>query len=389
MPLASDCFESLTRRSFLQASAVLSFAALPELAFGAEAGDTRLLVILLRGGIDGLTAMPPIGDPGLKGKRKHLLPDGLLKLDGFFALHPAFQQIHDAYQSNQALLVHGISFPYTGRSHFEGQDIMETGVLNPFSSRTGWLGRALDVSGQRSIGMALPVPLILRGKNPADSQYPTWISNPPDSIYQKLAPLWAADPDTAPYSAQLATKVAAGLGEDATMDIGITVDLRVLALQAARKLAKPDGPRVAVIDDVGFDTHAQETELLVPKMQEVDQAIGIFRNGVGEDVWKKTLVVTVTEFGRTAAENGSFGTDHGWGSCAFVVGGALKKGGIVADWPGLTLANLYEGRDLKATIDARSLYAAIVTAALGVDPDLVQKDVLEHPKDDRFAPFLA
>lgn len=389
MPLASDCFESLSRRSFLKASAVLSFASLPDLAFGADVSDTRLLVILLRGGIDGLTAMPPVGDPGLKGKRKHLLPAGLLKLDGFFALHPAFQQVHDAYQNNQAVLIHGISFPYTGRSHFEGQDIMETGVLNPFSSRTGWLGRALDVSGQRSVGMALPVPLILRGKNTADSQYPTWISNPPDSIYQKLAPLWAADPDTAPYSEQLAKRVVAGLGEDATMDVGWTVDLRVLALQAAQKLQKADGPRVAVIDDVGFDTHAQESDLLGPKMQEVDQAIGIFKNGVGEEVWKKTLVVTVTEFGRTAAENGSLGTDHGWGSCAFVVGGALKKGGVVADWPGLNPANLYEGRDLKATIDARSLYAAIISAAFGIDPDRVQKEILEYPKDDRFASYLA
>jgi uncharacterized protein (DUF1501 family) len=179
MPFASDCLESLSRRSFLKASAVLTFASLPDLAFGADFSDTRLLVILLRGGVDGLTAMPPIGDPGLKGKRKHLLPDGLLKLDGFFALHPALQQVYAAYQANQAVLIHGISFPYTGRSHFEGQDIMETGILDPFSSRTGWLGRALDVAGQRSIGMALPVPLILRGKVPADSQYPTWISNPP------------------------------------------------------------------------------------------------------------------------------------------------------------------------------------------------------------------
>jgi uncharacterized protein (DUF1501 family) len=193
----------------------------------------------------------------------------------------------------------------------------------------------------------------------------------------------------APYSEQLATRVVAGLGEDATMDVGIAVDLRTLALQAALKLQKADGPHVAVIDDVGFDTHAQETELLVPKLQEVDQAIGIFRNAVGEQVWKRTLVVTVTEFGRTAAENGSLGTDHGWGSCAFVIGGALKKAGIVADWPGLKPANLYEGRDLKATIDARSLYAAIVTSTFGIDPQIVQKEILDHPKDDRFAPYFA
>jgi len=199
----NECFESISRRSFLRASAILTFAALPDFAFGAEVKNGRLLVILLRGGMDGLFAMPAVGDPGLQGLRKDLMPDGLLKVDGLFALHPALQHVHELYTGGQALLVHGVSYPYTGRSHFEGQDIMESGVLQAYSSPTGWLGRALDASGYTAVAMSLPVPLILRGKTPTESRYPTWISSPPQSVYQQLGVLWANDASLAPVGAQL------------------------------------------------------------------------------------------------------------------------------------------------------------------------------------------
>ncbi|HVY21514.1 MAG TPA: DUF1501 domain-containing protein [Bauldia sp.] len=388
MTASFECSESLSRRSFLKATAVLTFAGLPNLSFAGEVTDRRLLVVLLRGGLDGLSAMPAIGDPGLKGRRRHLMPDGLLKLDGFFALHPSLVNIHDAYDNGQGLFVHGTSFPYTGRSHFEGQDIMETGVLKPYSSNTGWLGRALDASGYRAVALALPVPLILRGHATAESRYPTWISSPPDAVYDRLGKLWAEDPDTAPFGAQLASNATESVGMNASIDVGSPVDMKVLALQAALQLREPNGPRVAVLDDVGFDSHASEPNEYSRLLSEIDDAIGIFKHSIGDEAWKNTLVVTVTEFGRTVAENGSWGTDHGWGSCAFVVGGALKKSGIVTDWPGLKAADLFEGRDLKMTIDVRSLYARIVTASLGIDPEIVQRDIIESPKDDRFDAYI-
>jgi uncharacterized protein (DUF1501 family) len=385
-----ECSESLSRRSFLAGTAALSLGALPDLSFGAEVTDLRLLVVLLRGGLDALIAMPPIGDPSLKGKRKHLLPDGLLPLDGFFALHPALKTIHDSYGAAEALLVSGISLPYQGRSHFDGQNIMESGVLAPYTSSTGWLGRALDVSGYRAT--ALPVPLIMRGSNPsAESSYPTWISAPPTSLYQTLEKNWANNPDLAQAGAQLARKAeAGGIGMLAALVSGDDADLRMLAYQAGGQLAQPDGARVAVLDYVGFDTHAQETNEYDKRLKALDGALAGFKEAIGPGIWKKTLVVTVTEFGRTAAENGTWGTDHGWGSCVFVLGGALRKSGIVADWPGLNPADLFEGRDLKATIDARSLYTSVVSSALGIDPERARRDVLPGaPADDRFAPFLA
>lgn len=384
-----ECAESgLSRRSFLRATAILTFAGLPDLSFAANAGDGRLMVILLRGGMDGLFAMPPIGEPKLPSMRKDLLPSGLLKLDGFFALHPALQNVHDLFRQGQAMLVHSTSNPYVGRSHFEGQDIMESGVTHAYTSASGWLGRALGVSGYRAVAMSLPVPLILRGGGVADSRYPSWISSPPREIYDKLKPLWAADPDIAPSGAQLVSQVTQSTGMSGKVQMGDFASLGDLATDAGKRLASPDGPRVAVLDHVGFDTHAAQDGTHSDKLRDVDQAIGAFRSAIG-DAWKDTLVVTVTEFGRTAAENGSAGTDHGWATCALVLGGRLRKSGIVADWPGLKPANLYEGRDLKATIDSRSLYAAIVSTSLGIDPGLVQKSVLEYPKDDRFSSYLA
>ena len=387
MLTSGECAESLSRRSFLFASAILTFGALPDLSFGAEVNAGRLLVILLRGGMDGLCAMPPIGDSGLKGRRQHLMPDGLLPLDGFFALHPALKNLHTLYTSGQALLVHGVSNPYTGRSHFEGQDIMESGALLPYSSATGWLGRALDASGYQAVAMSLPVPLILRGKTESQSTYPSWISNPPPSLYALLQPLWANDADFAAVSAQFG--MGAPAGYEAPPQMGQEVYLSELAQQAGMRLRQSDGPRVAVIDHVGFDTHASEPGEYGDKLTEVDAAIGAFHTAIGDDVWKETLVVTVTEFGRTVAENGSYGTDHGWGTSIFVAGGRLNKAGIVADWPGLKPANLYQGRDLKATLDSRSLYAAVLSASLGLDPELIRQSVLENPQDDRFSPFLS
>ena len=383
MSLANECGESISRRSFLKASAILTFAALPNFAFGADVKNGRLLVILLRGGMDGLFAMPAIGDPGLKGLRKDIMPDDLVKLDGLFALHPALGNIHDFYAKGQALLVHGISNPYTGRSHFEGQDIMESGALTAYGSSTGWLGRALDASGYTAVAMSLPVPLVLRGKSAPQSSYPTWISSPPASVYKTLDTLWADNRSLAPVGAQLVSSIGS-MEMAASMHMGDDADLSKLGQQAAEQLRRPDGPRVAVLDHVGFDTHAHQPGQQSQKLEEVDQAIGAFHRTLGEALWQDTLVVTVTEFGRTVAENGSAGTDHGWGTSVFVVGGALKKGGIVADWPGLKSANLFEGRDLKATLDARALYGSIVSATLGIDPEIVRRDVIEFEKTSAF-----
>lgn len=385
----TECIEGgLSRRSFMKASAILTLAGLPDLAWSAEVNDRRLVIVLMRGGMDGLFSMPPVGDKNLNSRRRHLVTDGLLKLDGFFTLHPALKTLHQLYQDNQALLVHGISVPYTGRSHFEGQDIMQTGLLTPYASKSGWAGRALEVAGYGSVTMSLPVPLVLRGENFAESRYPTWMVQPPPELYSKLVPLWASDDVIAPFGNQIRDEI---LHPTNTMAITKTSEgetaLSTLARDAASRLVTADGPRVAVLDYVGFDTHSQEDSQQASKLRGLDTAIATLQKGM-RDRWKDTLVVTVTEFGRTIAENGSWGTDHGWGSAIFVTGGLLKKAGVVADWPGLATKNLYEGRDLKATIDARSLYAKIISSVFQIDPEMVKQKVIDAPKDDRFDAYI-
>jgi uncharacterized protein (DUF1501 family) len=379
---------SLTRRGFLKATAILSFAALPQFSLGASASDTRLLVILLRGGLDGLFAVPPVGDPQLGALRQHINPDDLHALDGFFALHPSLTTVRDLYAKGEALIVHGVSLPYTGRSHFEGQDVMETGVMTPYAIKSGWLGRALEMQGYFSgITMTLPIPLIMRGATSVEAKYPTWIASMSADVYDRLTPLWTEDAELAPIGMQIQADKAL-LARPPGLLVGRTNSIQTLAIEAGNRLRIGDGPRIAVLDHVGFDTHSNQPDDAAVRMREVDEAIGAFRNAIGDEVWKQTLIVTVTEFGRTAAENGSLGTDHGWGSSIFVLGGKLRRSGIVADWPGLKPINLYEGRDLMATLDARSLYGAVLSSALHLDPERIRRDVLDYAPTTIYDAYL-
>lgn len=378
---------SLTRRGFLKASAILSFAALPDLSLAAPASDTRLMVVLLRGGMDGLHAMPPIGDRRLEALRPHLNPDDVRKLNTDFALHPVFSNVHDIYKKGEALLVHSISLPYTGRSHFEGQDIMESGVMQPYASKSGWIGRSLDLLGYPSVAMSLPVPLIMRGEGPRDGYYPSWLRSVTAQFYRKIAPIWAGDPELATVAREMESQ-ASDLARPPSIYAGDTNSIVSLAGEAGKRMRDADGPRVAVLDHVGFDSHANEQGIATQRMREVDQAIGAFRQAIGDETWRNTLVVTVTEFGRTAHENGSWGTDHGWGTSVFVLGGKLKKGGVVADWPGLASKSLYDGRDLMATLDARQLYGAVLSRFLDIDPERVRREVLDFQPGDTFEPYL-
>jgi uncharacterized protein (DUF1501 family) len=377
----------LSRRGFLKATAILSFAALPELVRAQTGGDTRLLAILLRGGLDGIHAMPPVGDKLLTSLRRNINPDHTLKLDSFFALHPAFKTVHEMYQKGEALLVHGTSIPYQRRSHFEGQDVMESGVMTPYASKSGWMGRALDLIADDSIALALQLPLILRGERRPANIYPSWLEAVPKNVYQEIPPLWMSDSALAPFGQQIDAEIKTGnipFPRLPNEDLSLTY----LAQKAARQLSRADGPRMAVLDHVGFDTHATEVDQSLQRFREVDDAIAKFRKSLSEDVWKKTLIVTVTEFGRTAQENGTLGTDHGYGTATFVLGGRLKKSGIVADWPGLKKKDLFEGRDLLATIDTRALYGALISNVLQIDPDEVRRSVIDHTPTDAFSAYL-
>ena len=383
-----------TRRdALLGAGSLFAWSQMPRLA-RAEGRDPRLLVIVLRGALDGLGAVAPVGDPdwiGLRGERVLLL-DGkppALPLDGFFALNPAMPNLHRLYKAQQATIVHAAATPYRERSHFDGQDVLESGIARPGGVDTGWLNRALvelasdgqvDLRGSRALGVGAVTPLVVRGKAPVMSWVPQKLLPASDDTQARLLDLYQhTDPKLA-VALQARMRLAA-LGGSEAMDTpqpGELPEFGIARLRAyvaetagtaARFLAKPDGPRVGAAGFVGWDTHINEgaaSGQLANLLGALDVALAAIETNMG-DAWRETVVAVVTEFGRTARINGTNGTDHGTGTVALLVGGALRGGRVVADWPGLKQAQLHEGRDLKPTTDLRAVLKGLLRDHLRVE----------------------
>jgi uncharacterized protein (DUF1501 family) len=381
-----------TRRELLLGSGTLfAWAFLPKLA-RAEGRDPRLLVIVLRGALDGLAAVAPVGDPdwvGLRGANALTL-DGkppALPLDSFFALNPAMPNLHRLYQSGAATIVHAVATPYRERSHFDGQDVLESGLGTPGATDTGWLNRALlalqpggRASGGRDAFAVGPIaPLVVRGPAPVLSWTPRRLPPASDDTVMRLMDLYQhTDPALARVLEErmgLATIARAGGmdGEQPRPAAAGVGQLRAYftesAAAAAKFLARADGPRVGALAFDGWDTHAAEGVVngrLAMLLGALDGAIAAIETEM-KDAWRETVVAVVTEFGRTARINGTDGTDHGTATVALLAGGALKGGRVVADWPGLKPAKLHDGRDLKPTTDLRAVLKGLLKDHLRVD----------------------
>jgi len=381
-----------TRRELLIASGTLfAWAYLPKVA-RAEGRDPRLLVIVLRGALDGLAAVAPVGDPdwvALRGD-KALTLDGkpaALPLDAFFALNPAMPNLHRLYKSGAATIVHATATPYRERSHFDGQDVLESGLGKPGAADTGWLNRALAslqpagrAGGAREAFAIGPIaPLVVRGPAPVLS----W--TPSDDTLTRLIELYRhTDPVLARVLEErtgLATIARAG-GMDGEQPRAagagqVRAYFAESAGTAAKFLARADGPRIGALAFDGWDTHAAEGVMsgrLAMLLGALDGAIAAIETEM-KDAWRETVVAVVTEFGRTARINGTDGTDHGTATVALIVGGALNGGRVVADWPGLKPAKLHEGRDLKPTTDLRAVLKGLLKDHLRVDGTVLASKV--------------
>jgi uncharacterized protein (DUF1501 family) len=384
-----------SRRELLLASgALFAWAYLPRVA-RAEGRDPRFLAIVLRGALDGLAAVAPVGDPDwvrLRGD-KALLLDGAnpaLKLDGFFALNPAMPELHRLYRAGQATIVHAAATPYRERSHFDGQDVLESGLGKPGATDTGWLNRALGaldpggrVEANRQAFAVGPVtPLIVRGAAPVMSWTPSRLPPATDDTLMRLADLYRhTDPQLARVLEErmgLAAIAKAGgvamAPEKGKPPPGPGAQVRAYFAEAAgaaaKFMARPDGPRVGALAFDGWDTHQDEGAVggrLALLLGALDGAVAAIEKEMGP-AWRETVVTVVTEFGRTARINGTEGTDHGTATVALLAGGALKGGRVIADWPGLKDANLYEGRDVKPTTDLRAVLKGVLKEHLRV-PD--------------------
>lgn len=376
----------MQRRTFIQRSATwaaLSFAGLREPLASPKADEPRLLVVLLRGGMDGLTAAPPVADPLYESMRANIAVKNALPLDGSFALHPQLKVMHSLWAAGHLAVVHSTGFGYTGRSHFEGQDIMQTGMAKPYTSASGWIGRAMQASGQSGgVSISIPMPLILRGNPAATTQFPNWMPPLSANVADALPALWADDPMLAAYAPVIrAENLALRQGAMNNPSFQNARAVPQLARLAAKEMREPNGPRVGLIDmQHGFDTHASQgadSGTHADRLGELDALVGAYKEGMG-DAWANALVVTVTEFGRTAAENGTTGTDHGVGSCCFLAGGLLTGSRVYADWRGLKKEQLFEGRDLPASIDLAAVYARVMERVFGLSPKAIQDQVMAH-----------
>ena len=383
----------ITRRQFIGSTGGgLFLTAWPELQAEADLASLgNIVVIMLEGGLDGLAAVPPTGDPDLGKRRKHLVPGNLIKLSSLFSLHPALKNYAAMLSGGNAAIVHATSIPYTLRSHFEGQNLMQTGSTVPFSHRSGWLGRAMALVGVPGRALSLGMPLLVRGEGDLDTHYPADIrgaTRPNSKVLQLLETHHGGGLSQA--FNKLREKDKEQMESSATSVAARRRDTEGLAYYAGQKLSEPMGPHVAVITVPGFDTHALQgaDEGVHPRLlRELDTVFESFRLGLGE-AWSKTIILTLTEFGRTVEENGSAGTDHGYGTCGLLAGGLLKQARVVSKWPGLGKSDLFERRDLQSTLDYRSVCAACIGAAFGLDHDVVTERVFGEKTLLNIAPLL-
>ncbi len=353
----------MTRRRvaiLLGATGALATLGLPRAVFAAAPTEKRLVVVLLRGALDGLAAVPPLGERRYAELRGSLaLPavgqsDGCLPLEGIFALNPALSAIHPFYKSGELLFVHAAGNGYRTRSHFDAQDLMESGLGAKTGQSDGWLNRALaglpPAAGDRRLGIAVggAVPLLLRGKVAVASWEPPGLKQAAPEFIQILSRLYASDQLLGPALAdglRAQNMSSAVLGED---------------------MAK--GPH-------GWDTHVGQGSVAGRLAQNLDglgQGLQALAAGLGP-AWQQTVVVAVTEFGRTVAVNGSGGTDHGTASVVLVMGGAVRGGRLRGDWSGLD--RLEENRDLRVATDARSVLKGVLRDHLGIDAATLDRKV--------------
>jgi len=370
----------ISRRDFLKGTATTLFLAgfnLPALATTSK--KKNLVVIMLRGGMDGLCAVPIIGDKNFEKRRKSILIENTIKLNSDFALHPRLIGFNKCWNDNTGSIVHATSIPYTQRSHFEGQNLMESGGRTPYQEKTGWVGRAMKLANLQGDGLALslPMPLLLRGIPKNNNYFPADGRLPRKDTLDLLRSVYAdSSEDELLEMMDFIKKRKDEQMMGGTSGRGKRKN-KNLARQAATYLRKSDGPRVAVFEVNGFDTHAAQggvdgthTKCLV----EMDEIINNLRDNL-QEAYKDTIILTVTEFGRTIKQNGGNGTEHGYGTAIFMAGGLLKKSQVHTDWPGLKRKELYDGRDLNVTIDARSVYASAMSTVFDLDFKRIQKDV--------------
>jgi uncharacterized protein (DUF1501 family) len=374
---------NLTRRTTLLGLAATATIGRASLALASAPTDKRFVVVILRGALDGMAAVVPYGDAELVALRGEIVPpapgqpNGMLDLGGFYGLHPALAGLHEMYQANELLPVHAVAGAYRVRSHFEAQDYLESGADHRMTS--GWLNRVVAalpltetnrLEGE-ALAIGVSVPLLLRGPAQVANWAPHGFAQPAPDLYTAIAALNRDDPIIGPAIAEglraRGFSAAVMAGEEEPKE---KYAFPALAQAAGEMLRAADGPRIAALELGGWDTHTAQANRLTGPLKQLDAGLVALKTALGA-AWAQTAVLVMTEFGRTARVNGTGGTDHGTGTVAFVLGGAVVGGAVKGNWPGLAAGQLFENRDLAPTTDLRAVAKGILSAHLGMTPAIL------------------
>lgn len=361
----------------------LSFATVPT--------DKRFVLMFLRGGLDSLHTLIPYDDKYYRRLRSSLQVEEVLKVDGYFGLHPSLKGLHDLYRNRELILFPASATQYRDRSHFDGQNMLENGSGRPFGISDGWLNRAiagLNASDER-LGLSLgkTLPLILQGSSPVQTWSESRLPEVTENFLDWLSRLYIDDPIFAKALTTARDLEKPDIGQMLRRRARGGEDLEYSAKAAADLLRRQDGPRIAVMESEGWDTHFDQERRLSNLFKQISNAVLTLKSGLGP-VWNQTAVLIVSEFGRTAAENGNRGTDHGTGGLAMMAGGQIRGGQIIGDWPGLKTSRLYQKRDLNPVNDYESIFKSVLISHLGLSDNYVMDQVLpgnnSRPHDGLF-----
>lgn len=365
-----------SRRALLLSAA--SLLACSGISFSVTPAERRLVLVLLRGGLDGLSLAPPVQDPHYRTARGEMADPESLPLDDRFALHASLAPLMPLWESREMLLFHAVGLPYRERSHFDAQNVLDSGGEQPFAEDTGWLSRAIAAmpGGGSALSPSRALPLALRGPAHAANADLRRAPRIDTGLLSELRDLYQGDP-----SLGGALEEALSLERVVQRHRASSRAERDEMGTLGRLLADPEGPRIAVVERGGFDTHTNQRASLARELTSLGAELVALRQGLGE-AWSSTAVLAVTEFGRCVRSNGTGGTDHGVGSAALLLGGAVLGGKVIARWPGLSEGDLYEGRDLMPTLDLRAIFAATLEQHLGLGQEIYTRVLPGSPAHD-------
>ena len=405
---------SPTRRSVLATTGTLFASAfIPRVSLAAPGRDPRFLFVFLRGGLDGLAMVAPVGDPNYEAARGGLEltrtgEKAGIPLDADFVLNPKMPFLASLFRNREAAIIHAVASPYRERSHFDGQDVVETGLGGVGRVDTGWMNRMIGALGSTdrvatrdglAIGASLPI--VMRGPKPVVTWLPPGYPATKEELRARVLDLYReVDPGLAARY-ETALELSRAMGGEAAVAMAVAQAMkaepprgnpafRSAALSAGNLMSRDDGPRVATMSFVGWDTHADEGPI-VGALGKLSESLDATLEGLAHSmapVWRDTVIVVATEFGRTVRMNGTSGTDHGTASIALVVGGGVRGGRVITDWPGLAEAQLHQKRDLAPTTDLRAVLKGVARDHLGLGERVLSEIIFPGSGEVRSLPDL-